>query len=172
MVEYNQCKWLIVGRSEHCGKRCIYDLCGIHRAQLRRKPGSEPHPCRRCGRVTKAESWLCRKQCGVDNAQKALHRAEARAKRLHPALMHELLRPTSVTQLNAPPDWRPGGRGFNTRRGRQHSFMEIDHEIFSTVILSLPLIQEGQLSVSGERMCAILVNHLEDYSLPSKGVVR
>ena len=25
-------------------------------------------------------------------------------------------------------------------RGRQHSFMEIDHEIFSMVILSLPLI--------------------------------
>ena len=39
---------------------------------------------------------------------------------------------------------------------------EIDHEIFSTVILSLPLIQEGQLSVSGERMCTILVNRLED----------
>ena len=47
-------------------------------------------------------------------------------------------------------------------RGRQHSFVEIDHEIFSTVILSLPLIQEGQLSVSGERMCTILVNRLED----------
>ena len=46
--------------------------------------------------------------------------------------------------------------------GRQHSFMEIDHEIFSTVILSLLLIQEGQLSVSGERMCTVLVNHLED----------
>ena len=44
----------------------------------------------------------------------------------------------------------------------QHSFVEIDHEIFSTVILSLPLIQEGQLSVSGERMCTILVNRLED----------
>ena len=40
--------------------------------------------------------------------------------------------------------------------------VEIDHEIFSMVILSLPLIQEGQLSVSGERMCAILVNRLED----------
>ena len=39
---------------------------------------------------------------------------------------------------------------------------EIDREIFSTVILSLPLIQEGQLSVSGERMCTILVNRLED----------
>ena len=37
-----------------------------------------------------------------------------------------------------------------------------DHEIFSTVILSLPLIQEGQLSVSGERMCTILVHHLEN----------
>ena len=70
--------------------------------------------------------------------------------------------PVSVAQLDAPSDWRPGGRGFNPRRGRQHSFVEIDHEIFSTVILSLPLVQEGQLSVSGERMCTKLVNHLED----------
>ena len=59
-------------------------------------------------------------------------------------------------------DWRPGGCGFDPRRGRQHSFVEIDHEIFSTVILSLPLIQEGQLSVSGERMCTILVNRVVD----------
>ena len=69
-------------------------------------------------------------------------------------------------------DWRPGGRGFDPRRGRQHSFVEIDHEIFSTVILSLPLIQEGQLSVSGERMCTILVNRLEDKACPVKRVVR
>ena len=59
--------------------------------------------------------------------------------------------------------------------------MEIDQEILSTVILPLPLIQEGQLSsieidyeilstliqewqlsFSGERMCTILVNCLED----------
>ena len=65
----------------------------------------------------------------------------------------QYLQPASVAQLDAPSDWRPGGRGFNPRRGRQHSFVEIDHEIFSTVILSLPLIQEGQLSV---------VNRLED----------
>ena len=32
-------------------------------------------------------------------------------------------------------------------------FSEIDHEIVSAVILSLPLIQEGRLSVSGERIC-------------------
>ena len=74
--------------------------------------------------------------------------------------------PASVAQLDAPSDWRSGGRGFYPRRGRQHSFVEIDHEIFSTVILSLPLIQEGQLSVSGESMCTILVNRLEDKACP------
>ena len=75
--------------------------------------------------------------------------------------MRHLIVPASVAQLDVPSDWRPGGRGFNTRQGRQHSFVEIDREIFSTVILSLPLIQ-GQLSVCGERMCTILVNRLED----------
>ena len=45
---------------------------------------------------------------------------------------------------------------------RSATFFRGDHEIFSTVIRSLPLIQEGQLSVSGERMCTILVNRLED----------
>ena len=73
-----------------------------------------------------------------------------------------MVMPASVAQLDALSDWRPGGRGFNSRRGRQHSFVAIDHEIFSTVVLSLPLIQEGQLSVSGERMCTVLVNRLED----------
>ena len=42
--------------------------------------------------------------------------------------------------------------------GRQHFFVEIDHEIVSVVIFSLLLIQEGQLSVIG----AILVKRLED----------
>ena len=40
-------------------------------------------------------------------------------------------------------------------------FREVDHEIFSTVILSLLLIEEGQFS--GKRMCTVLVNWgLED----------
>ena len=82
------------------------------------------------------------------------------------SILFKSVGPASVAQSDAPSDWRPGGRGFNPRRGRQHSFVEIDHEIFSTVILSLPLIQEGQLSVSGERMCTILVNCLEDYACP------
>ena len=68
--------------------------------------------------------------------------------------------------LDAPSDWRQGGCGFNPCRGQQHSFVEIDHEIFSTGILSLLLIQEGQLSVSGKRMCTILVNRLEDKACP------
>ena len=34
---------------------------------------------------------------------------------------------------------------------RSHTFMEIEHEIISTV----PLIQEGLLSVTGESMCMI-----------------
>ena len=80
--------------------------------------------------------------------------------------------PASVAQLDASSDWRTGRREFNPRRGWQHSFVEIDREIFSMVILSLPLVQEGQLSVSGKRMCTILVNCLEDFSLPSKRVAR
>ena len=52
--------------------------------------------------------------------------------------------------------------GFDPFRAWKHSVAATNHEIFSTVILSLPLIQEGQLSVSGERMCTVLVNRLED----------
>ena len=34
-----------------------------------------------------------------------------------------------------------------------HSFWRLGHENISTAILPLPLIQEEQLSVTGERMC-------------------
>ena len=43
-----------------------------------------------------------------------------------------------------------------------HSVLQTPALVLSTVILSLPLIQEGLLSVSGKRMCIILVNRLED----------
>ena len=68
--------------------------------------------------------------------------------------------PTSVAQLNAWPTSDQEVAG-STPPGRQHSFVEIDHEIFSMVVLSFPLIQ-GQLSVSGGKMGTILVNRLED----------
>ena len=50
-------------------------------------------------------------------------------------------------------DWRSGGHGFAPRRVWQNSFVEIDYEISSSIIVSLLLIQEGQLSVFGKRMC-------------------
>ena len=63
-----------------------------------------------------------------------------------------------------PPQWLSWRVGLVIRRlrlrplpGIQHSFMKTDHEIISTVIRSLPLIEEGQLSVSVERMCTIMV---------------
>ena len=48
--------------------------------------------------------------------------------------------------------WYAGGCRFNPHV-RQHSVLEIGSEIISTAILSFPLIQEGQLSVTGEIMC-------------------
>ena len=52
----------------------------------------------------------------------------------------------------------------------QHSFVEIDHEIFSALILSLPVIQERQLSVSGKRMYTNTIHCLEDYDYPGVGL--
>ena len=45
--------------------------------------------------------------------------------------------------------WYSDGHEFNPRV-RQHSFVEIRHEIISTTFLSLTLIQVSQLSVTGE----------------------
>ena len=46
-------------------------------------------------------------------------------------------------------DWYFRGRGFDPPV-RQHSFLKICHENISTSIISIPLIQVGQLSVTGE----------------------
>ena len=48
--------------------------------------------------------------------------------------------------------WYADGRGFDPSV-RQHSFVEIGHEIISTSVLPLTLIQVGQVSVTGKRMC-------------------
>ena len=47
---------------------------------------------------------------------------------------------------------RSRGSGFDSHRVWQHFYVAVDHEIFSKVILSLRLIQDGQLSFSGKRM--------------------
>ena len=60
-----------------------------------------------------------------------------------------------VAQLDVRPTGNYEVAGSTPTGSATQSFMEIDHEIFSTVILSLPLIHEGQLSVSGKRMYTI-----------------
>ena len=42
-----------------------------------------------------------------------------------------------------------------------YTFMEIDHEIFFMVILLLPLIKEGLLSVTSKSMCRVLSLNLQ-----------
>ena len=43
---------------------------------------------------------------------------------------------------------------------RYHTFVKIDHEISSMVILFLPLIQEGLWSVTSKSVHEVLLNHL------------
>ena len=56
----------------------------------------------------------------------------------------------------------PTGTGDQEVVGSTPAGLATFVEIFSTLNLSLTLIQEGQLSVSGEGMCTILVNGLEN----------
>ena len=70
--------------------------------------------------------------------------------------------PASVAQLDASPTGDQEVAGSTPAEVGNILSWRLIMKIFSTVILSLPLIQEGQLSVSCERMCTILVNHLED----------
>ena len=58
-----------------------------------------------------------------------------------------------MAQLDARPTGDKEVAGLTPAEIGNIFFVEIDHEIFSTVILSLPLIQEVQLSVSGKE-CA------------------
>ena len=71
-------------------------------------------------------------------------------------------------------NWWSRGHRFSPCWVWQYSFMEIDHEIVSYVILSLLLIQERQLSILVKE-CAqiwqVLVNHLRGLSLPRKSVL-
>ena len=69
---------------------------------------------------------------------------------------------TSVAQLDVHSTGNQEVVGSTPRRVGNILSLRFDPEILPTVILSLPLIQEGQLSVSCEKMCSILVNQLEE----------
>ena len=70
--------------------------------------------------------------------------------------------PASVAQLDVCPTGDQKVADVDPCQVANILSWKFDHEIFSKGILSLPLIQEGLFSVSGERMCTILVNSLED----------
>ena len=63
-----------------------------------------------------------------------------------------LMQPALLAHSYACPTCDQKVAGFSPCQVCQHFFVAIDHEIFSAVILSLPLIQGGQLSVFVERM--------------------
>ena len=74
------------------------------------------------------------------------------------ALLHEQLSCFKIPLpgVVARSDTCPPGRwsvADSTLTSGTHSWEEIGHEKNSTTIISLPLIQEGQLSVTCERMC-------------------
>ena len=54
-------------------------------------------------------------------------------------------------------------------RFTQHVSVETGHEIISTAVLSLPLIQVGQLPVTGERMTVHVVLVIRLGSLQEQG---
>ena len=72
------------------------------------------------------------------------------------------MEPASVAQLDARPTGDQEVAGSTPARSATFFRGNFDHELFSMVIPSLPLIQEGQLSVFGEIMFTILVDRLED----------
>ena len=59
---------------------------------------------------------------------------------------------------------------FDPLRVQKHSSVKIDHEILSLVIFSHLLIQEGQLSVYGNRMYKTTGYPLRGLSPPRKSV--
>ena len=70
--------------------------------------------------------------------------------------------PALVAHLDAPPTDDQEVAGSTPIRSATFLSWRFDYKIFSTVILSLPLIQGDHLLISGERMCTLLVNCLED----------
>ena len=62
------------------------------------------------------------------------------------------LRSDALARSDARTAWKAVGRGFDPH-ARHILSWRFGHEKNSVTILSLPLIQEGQLSVTGERMC-------------------
>ena len=69
-----------------------------------------------------------------------------------PALSTSFITAGCGSLIRCASPWYADGCGFDPHV-RQNSFVKIGNELISVAILSLPLIQEGQLSVTDKRMC-------------------
>ena len=88
MAATNQCRWLMVGRTDPCGENCVYKHCMQHHAQLR-KSTVEPKSCRKCGVRTQSESRLC-KPFGANRVQHKLVYKERQARVIFTVVLNQL----------------------------------------------------------------------------------
>ena len=89
MRTYNTCTWLKIGTNELCNKNCINTYCKIHNYQIKRG-FTCPNPCRKCGKGTNSESYLCR-PCGNPATQMRLLRKQKKARLIYEIVLMELL---------------------------------------------------------------------------------
>ena len=65
-----KCKWVSIGRTEHCGHSCTKEFCGMH--ALRMRKGHVNHTCSVCGIGIRGQYGLC-KDHGRDKERKKLY---------------------------------------------------------------------------------------------------
>ena len=58
-IANDTCKWLKIGSTELCGKKCMKEYCKVHLARLRQSPGTTP--CTKCGVGTSSVFKICSK---------------------------------------------------------------------------------------------------------------
>ena len=73
------------------------------------------------------------------------------------------MEPAALVQSDARPT---DDDGFDTRRVRQHSFVEMDHEIFSASISSFHWFKKASFQFLAKECAYIFVNCLEDSTGP------
>ena len=62
----NSCEWLLLGKTEVCGKSCMGKYCSVHNARIAKGGGTIP--CIGCGLGVKTALARC-KECGANCAQ-------------------------------------------------------------------------------------------------------
>ena len=73
----NKCQWLTVGKTTKCNKKCVNNdnYCRNHRMRIKYS-GTEPYPCRKCGKGTKSETRLCYNKCGGKRVKRKYKKIE------------------------------------------------------------------------------------------------